>query len=261
VTRWTDLAVWTPTEAYGESMRQHRGLVLHIAEGYYQGTIAWQRNKANKVSSHFVAGRDQHQLAQLVDTDVQAWTQRAGNEDWLSLECAGFTLGHRLHKTHPGWERLSDWQIQCAALLLVRMHHQYGVPLQLATSPAGRGLGHHSMGGVPWGHLDCPGPPIIAQKPTVLLQARLLSAQPNTEVAMPIDWTNQTVKAINFYFSEAYRAQQNKATLPYPEHRPATPAEVADRAARNAYTFLRNVDGVDPEPTHPSLLVDEAVTP
>jgi hypothetical protein len=27
----------------------------------------------------------------MVDTDRTAWTQRAGNGEWLSVECAGFT--------------------------------------------------------------------------------------------------------------------------------------------------------------------------
>lgn len=156
-------------------MAEHRGLVLHIAEGFYEGTISWQRNRANDVSSHFVIGREQGEIAQLVDTDVTAWTQRDGNGHWISAEFAGFTLGHRLHR--PGWEELSKWQLECAARLLVRGHHQYGWPLQLATSEQGRGLGHHSMG-AGWGHRDCPGRPIIAQKPGIITRARSIAGKP-----------------------------------------------------------------------------------
>lgn len=178
MSRWSDLAAWKPTAAHSGSMQEHRGLVLHIAEGFYQGTIAWQDDVANKVSSHFVVGRDPGELAQLVDTDETAWTQRAGNGHWLSAEFAGFTTSHPLHKTHPGWEKLSDWQLESAAQLLARAHHQYAVPLVVVTSPAGRGLGHHSMGGTSWGHLDCPGVLIIGQKQEIIARARKLIAPP-----------------------------------------------------------------------------------
>ena len=143
-------------------MLEYRGLVLHIAEGTYEGTIAWQKNPAAEVSSHFVVDTD-GTMAQMVDTDVTAWTQQLGNGHWLSVENAG-------HTPNP----LTAAQVEACARLLARAHQVYGVPLQIATSPSGRGLGHHSMGaesGVQWGHSDCPGPAIIAQKPAILARA------------------------------------------------------------------------------------------
>jgi hypothetical protein len=157
-------------------MNEHRGLVLHIAEGFYEGTIAWQQGD-NSVSSHFVVGREHGESAQLVDTDVTAWTQRDGNGEWLSAEFAGFTPSHPLHRKHPGWEKLSEWQLDTAARLLVKAHALYHVPLQIASSAGGRGLGHHSMGGESWGHRDCPGPAIIGQKGEILRRARALAGE------------------------------------------------------------------------------------
>lgn len=182
MSKWTE-AVWRPSEAHGKAMTEHRGLVVHIAEGFYEGTIAWQHNKANDVSSHFVVGRGSGKLAQVVDTDEQSWAQKSGNAGWLSVECEGFTSGHRLHPTHIGWERLNDWQIRAIAGLLVHAHHQYGVPLQVAHTPADRGLGHHSMG-AGWGHQDCPGAPIIGQKAAIVALAKTMAAT-NTEDDMP----------------------------------------------------------------------------
>lgn len=179
--RWTDLATWRgPTPNCGDGdqypnegddrMREQRGLVIHIAEGYFEGTISYQKNPAANVSSHFVLSNGARgqgadgELAQIVDTDITAWTQRSGNGHWLSVECAGFT-------PHP----LTAAQCESVAQLLARAHREYGVPLQLATNPDGRGLGHHSMGcnwpGGAWGHCDCPGPAIIAQKPAILARA------------------------------------------------------------------------------------------
>lgn len=160
MTRWTDLATWRgPTANRGGAMVEQRGLVIHIAEGSYEGTIAWQKNPAAEVSSHFVTDLD-GAIAQVVDTDVTAWTQQAGNGHWVSVENAGHTPGP-----------LTDAQCDAIARLYARGHRQYGWPLQLANGSSGRGLGHHSMGGTAWGHLDCPGPAIIAQKPVILTRA------------------------------------------------------------------------------------------
>lgn len=175
MSRWSE-AVWRPSTAHGGTMTQHRGLVLHIADGYYEGTLSWQHNPKNKVSSHFVVGRGSGQLAQVVDTDVASWAQRAGNTSWLSSENEGFSVGSQYHPAHPGWEKLTDWQILANARLLLHAHHQYGVPLQLANNPAERGLGHHSMGRA-WGHQSCPGAPIIAQKAAIVALAKKLNSQ------------------------------------------------------------------------------------
>jgi hypothetical protein len=174
MSRWADLAQWRgPTPNQSGAMKQQRGLVVHIASGYFEGTVAWEKNPEADVSSHFVSGRS-GQLAQLVDTDRTAWTQRDGNGYWLSVECEGFALDDALHATHPGWELLTAAQIEHCAQLLVRGHQQYGYPLQLAGSPDGYGLGYHSMGaehGDNWGHPHCPGEPIKAQLPDILARA------------------------------------------------------------------------------------------
>jgi hypothetical protein len=183
--RWTDLAEWVgPTVNEGDGdgtplesedhLIEVRGLVLHTAEGYFKGTEAWQQNKDANVSSHFIVaglrdapyGVPDGKLAQMVDTADRAWTQQAGNSRWLSLECSGF--GSRGDKLSPG-------QLEAAAQLLARAHTVYGVPLQVANDPTQRGLGHHSMDreGIDpeWGHDDCPGTNIIAQKPLIVARA------------------------------------------------------------------------------------------
>lgn len=73
------------------------------------------------------------------------------------------------------------------------------------------------------------------------------SPAPKTKTGHIMDWNNETVQAINFFFAEAYRAEQGKADKPYPASGTPTTAERADRAARNAYVYTSHVDGVDPE--------------
>lgn len=179
MSRWVKLAKWYGTDHHGGSMSEHRGLVVHIADGFYDGTIAWQQNApaGRRVSSHFIVGRD-GRCAQMVDTDLESWSQIAGNGTWMSIEFEGFSTGAPQHHNHPGWELLTAQQIEVGAQLLVAGYHQYGIPIQLATSPDGRGLGHHSMGGNAWGHLFCPGNPIIGQKPMIVARAAAIAGTP-----------------------------------------------------------------------------------
>lgn len=165
--RWTNVAEWvgTPVNFTRGGQRSVRGLVEHIAEGTYAGTIVWQRNPAAEVSSHFVVARD-GRIAQMVDTADRAWCQRAGNPDWLSIE-------------NEGWPStpLTDAQMVASATLLAECHDRHGTPIALAPAPTGLGLAWHSLGaehGVDWGHPDCPGPIIKAQLPTIVAWAAIV---------------------------------------------------------------------------------------
>lgn len=158
---WSDLAQWRGPSP-NTSGRRYRtlGLVLHIAEGGYEGTISWGKNPGADVSYHFV-GADDGSLAQIVDTDLVAWTQAAGNDSWMSIEFEGHT-GRQL--TAP--------MLESASQLFARVCKTYGVPCQLSNSPSTPGLGHHAMGGEAWGgHFLCPGQPIIDQKPLIVKRA------------------------------------------------------------------------------------------
>lgn len=168
--RWTDIATWVgPTTNSGDGdsthleqsdlMSQHRGLVVHIAEGSDDGTIAWQKNPSADVSSHFIVSKEGH-IYQMVDTAEDSWCQIEGNDTWLSIENEGFTPN-----------KLTSAQLDANARLLAKAHKEYGVPLQVATSSSGKGLGHHSMD-PNWGHQSCPGPNIIAQKPEIVSRAQ-----------------------------------------------------------------------------------------
>jgi len=176
VARWTSLGGY-PVEQHnspnrGGAMSGHRGAVAHHAEGTYSGTISWQMNPDQRysdgtsvtTSSTWIVGKNTGEIAQMVDTDEIAWCQRSGSRDWLSIEYAGY---------HG--DPLTAWQIEATALILVRLHEAYGIPIQVAADPSGRGLGHHSMDrewlGEEWGHEDCPGDKTIAQKPAIVARA------------------------------------------------------------------------------------------
>lgn len=165
-------AVWrgpVPNMTSG-GMRSHRGLVLHIQEGSEAGTDAWFHNPSSQVSAHF-GNPKTGPLDQWVDTDDRAWAEVNGNPDWISVENEG----------HSG-DQLTASQLENVAQLLAWLHVQYGVPLAISDTPAAGtpGLTGHGLGGSAWGgHYDCPGPPILAQRPAIIARAQqILGAAP-----------------------------------------------------------------------------------
>jgi hypothetical protein len=171
----------------GGTMSDHRGVVLHIAEGTYQGTINWQMNPDQRYSdgttvttcSTWIVGREPGEWAQMVDSNRIAWCQRDGSRTWLSIELAGNST-----------QSPTAWQIEACAQLFVWSHLEYGHALAIADNESERGLGHHSMDreylGVEWGHDSCPGPGTIAAKPAILQRAKAIIQGDD----MPLDQTD-----------------------------------------------------------------------
>lgn len=147
-----------------------RGVVVHIMAGTLAGTDSWFRNPHAQASSHFGTGKT-GALYQWVDTADRAWAQAGGNPSWLSVENEG-----------KGGDTLTDAQMNCVAEVLAWAHRVYDVPLQVASSPSGRGLGYHAMGGSAWGgHTSCPGPKIVAQLSEIVARAKRLVAGQDIE--------------------------------------------------------------------------------
>jgi hypothetical protein len=166
--RWTDLADWQgETVNEGGSMGQIRMLVVHVEQGTNAGSIAWCKNPSAKVSAHFFnpkAGR----LVQLVDIARVAWAEVDFNDVAISCE----------HEGNSG-DSLTANQIENTAQLLARMHQVYGVPLAVLNDPAGSGvIGHGLLGAAGGGHYDCPGTPILDQRPAIIARAAQIIGAP-----------------------------------------------------------------------------------
>lgn len=142
-------------------VRPPAGMVVHIAEGSYQGTIAWQRNSSADVSSYFVTSRA-GEIAQMLDLDLMAWTQGNGNPSWVGVENEGFST-----------EAFTDAQITANAKIFAWLRSVYpSIPARVSNSPNLGGLGWHGMGGAAWGnHPGCPGAVNVALLPTILARA------------------------------------------------------------------------------------------
>jgi hypothetical protein len=163
MTLWSDIATWRgPVLHHSGTIADHMYVVVHTADGSFEGTIAWQKSTASDNSSHFIVAKD-GRIAQVNDTANKSGAQKAGNPYSISIENEG-------NENTP----LTPQQIEANARILAKAHQVHGVPLQLTGHVGTRGLGHHSMGaesGVDWGHSLCPGNIIKGQKPAILARA------------------------------------------------------------------------------------------
>ncbi|MFE6839338.1 N-acetylmuramoyl-L-alanine amidase [Streptomyces sp. NPDC057705] len=136
-------------------IREMRGLVLHVQEGENSLHDRFS-DPAVECSSHFWVSQS-GEIEQYVSAHDRAWAQSAGNPSWLSVETSGFA--HR---------PLTAQQVHSVARIYAWGMAQHGWPLELASTPLGRGFGIHSMGGRDWGGHSCPGPLRSAQTGEVL---------------------------------------------------------------------------------------------
>lgn len=166
-------ANWTPVVnfTHGGVTRPPRGMVVHTAVSpnttqALNGVVNYENEPSSQVSSYFVVGID-GTIDQCVDLDDRAWTQAAGNGEWVGVENIGDGTK----------EPLTDAQVGANARIFAWLHTTYGVPLQRTDDPVGgHGLGWHGMGGQAWGgHLVCPGPYVRAQLDTIVAGATFIS--------------------------------------------------------------------------------------
>lgn len=177
MTLWLDIAEWRgPVLHHSGTIVDHKYVVIHTADGTYEGTIAWQKSPQSDNSSHFIVDFN-GKIAQVNDTANRSGAQIEGNPFSIAIENAG-------DERHP----LTDAQLTANAKILAKAHQVHGIPLQLTGKVGIPGLGHHSMGaesGVNWGHSQCPGNIIKAQKPEILKRA-LAIVNPPAPITVPL---------------------------------------------------------------------------
>lgn len=138
-------------------------IVWHIADGTYNGTVAWECNPNSGISSHFVLGEN-GEVAQLVPLTEAAYTQGVvkkpthplvkmrtnvnPNLYCVSIECAGYWS-----KTKG---KLTEKQLQAAAELtkhiVAEVKRIYGVEIPIDRQHM---IGHCEINTVTRPH--CPG--------------------------------------------------------------------------------------------------------
>jgi hypothetical protein len=141
-----------------------RYLILHVMQGTLAGTDSWFRNPAAQVSAHFGIGKE-GAVYQWCDTADTAWHAAQANPVAIGVE----------HEGDSG-DSLTDAQLAADAELLAWATEHHPIPLQITNDPVhGSGLAWHGLGGTAWGgHFDCPGSPIVAQRPAIIARAQAI---------------------------------------------------------------------------------------
>ena len=139
-------AAWKPVPKHGGPMGAHLGLIMHVQQG--NGSLAgWFSNPSAPQSSSTWWVSKNGALEQYVDALTCAWAQGAGNGEYNSVECEGYTT-----------EALTAAQEATLARLYAWGHTTYRWPLSVSDTPGVPGFGWHGMGGQAWGnHPGCPG--------------------------------------------------------------------------------------------------------
>lgn len=154
-------ARWRPVSYIGEANRllERRGWILHVVvgDGSPYGTFQGARSPHRRFS-HLWVSKDGH-IEQYQRLDRSSWAQAGGNPYWWSVETEGFED-----------EPLTGAQIRALAV----WHNWCNAADALATSPEGRGIGTHKMGGVAWGNHECPGAIRAAQRADIIKLAQAI---------------------------------------------------------------------------------------
>lgn len=122
-----------------------RGVVIHVNDGTFEGTISWFSGGSRGVGAHLEIGSDR--VWQLASLDQKCWHAVEANAFSIGFEHAGFgrNRGEWLNAGHE-----LAYSANRAAWVL----HEY----QLGRPRYEHNIFPHSYGGVAWGNHDCPGP-------------------------------------------------------------------------------------------------------
>lgn len=165
-------AYWMPVKTKQEQRRQGAeplGLILHISNSR-RNTLAgllatFSPGGSNPFPSHFGVQTD-GKLGQFIDTKYHDWAEEWSTK-YISIECAA----------SPG-DSLTVQQLYTVATLYAWLYEEHSVTFDLANKPGDAGLGYHSMGKT--GHTSCPGPNVIAQRPSILSIAQVMAFSQTT---------------------------------------------------------------------------------
>jgi N-acetyl-anhydromuramyl-L-alanine amidase AmpD len=145
--------IWLPnTERHPIPLIDHgpraetRGVVLHVNEGTFDGTISWFEKGAKGVGAHLEIGPSR--VWQLAPLDHKCWHAVEANAFTVGFEHTGYGRDTREHWLDAGHELA--YSANRAAWVL----HQWN----LGAPKLGHNIWRHSDGGAAWGGHACPGP-------------------------------------------------------------------------------------------------------
>ncbi|MFD5316737.1 N-acetylmuramoyl-L-alanine amidase [Streptomyces sp. NPDC127098] len=94
-------------------------VVVHVAQGYYDGTISWFQNPAARVSSHYVVRSSDGEVTQMVRDADTAWHAKSANASSIGIEHEGFI-------DEPAW--FTETMYRSSAALTRFLCDSYDIP-------------------------------------------------------------------------------------------------------------------------------------
>uniref|UniRef100_UPI00374E1DF1 N-acetylmuramoyl-L-alanine amidase n=1 Tax=Streptomyces litchfieldiae TaxID=3075543 RepID=UPI00374E1DF1 len=94
-------------------------VVIHVAEGTYDGTIDWFRDPLAEVSAHYVIRSSDGEITQMVRDADTAWHAKSANDSSLGIEHEGYV-------EDATW--FSEALYRSSAVLTRHLCDRYGIP-------------------------------------------------------------------------------------------------------------------------------------
>lgn len=124
------------------------GVVLHIAQGSFDGTVSWfeNPNRPELTGAHVLVGDTK--VWQFAALDRKVWHAGAANDHLVGFEHSGTTK-----RTHEQWMVEHHSELVRSANRASWILHEYN----LGRPKYGKNIFKHSDGGAAWGGHPCPG--------------------------------------------------------------------------------------------------------
>ncbi|HET8569907.1 MAG TPA: N-acetylmuramoyl-L-alanine amidase [Candidatus Limnocylindria bacterium] len=123
---WYPAMRWLPASAENYEVGRKRPIsliVIHETGGAYAGTLAWFRNPASKLSSHYVIRASDGEITQMVAEADTAFHARGSNQGSIGIEHEFDARRGILH---------TDAQYRSSAALVCAVARRYGIPADRA---------------------------------------------------------------------------------------------------------------------------------
>ncbi len=97
-------------------------IVIHLMQGYFEGTISHFKNSSSDVSAHYLVGQD-GEIVQMVKLRDKAWHAGSHNSRSIGIEHAGFD-GASYHSD----QYATETEYKASAMLVRWLAQKYGIP-------------------------------------------------------------------------------------------------------------------------------------
>jgi hypothetical protein len=177
-------------------------IIIHIMQGYFEGSISWFKNPSSSASAHYLISKE-GEIVQMVKLENRAWHAGDHNSRSIGIEHEGFD------DDYNGVGPVTEEEYQASAMLVRWLTELYNIPIihrdayhdengnfvpwhlqrpELAQLPGI--LGHHDCNGKEF----CPGPhwnwayymQLLGENNNLTGEINVITPQPNEVVDNPV---------------------------------------------------------------------------